>query len=721
MITVFLLAMNPFRLRIFATLIMLAGAHSASAEARSDMGSVPYRWRNVEITGGGFVTGIISHPGEPNLRYARTDVGGAYRWSEQQTRWVAITDWISQKDWTLAGIESLALDPTNPDRVYMAAGSYTNDWSGNGAILRSEDRGKTWQRTPMPFKFGGNEPGRSNGERLAVDPRSPQTLYLGTRRNGLWKSSDRGANWELLKSFPDPGETHGAGIVGVTFSPESGDVWVAVSNVENAIWRSADAGASWSSVPGQPKGQVPHQARFGPDGSLYVTYSNIAGPNDITDGSVWKFQPREGTWKEISPLRPSTDDRFGYSGLGIDAKKPGVLLVSTICRWARHDDLFRSIDGGITWTQIGPKANHDEGNAAFLRWGRPKVDLGHWIGDVEIDPFASNKAWYITGMTIWGTENLTDADSGKGTNWKMMAQGVEETVINELASPASGAPLLSAMWDIGGFRHENLTVSPVSGFYQPFHGHNTGLDYAELKPDIVVRVFSKGGAWSKDNARTWVDFPAPEGTAGNGSVAVSADGASWVWSPDRSTPHVSLDAGKSWTPCDGLSAGVVVRSERVLPQYFYGFNRSTGQIFRSSDGGSKFVPVGEAPARDGEVKAMPGRRGHLWWISHNGLFRSVNGGKSWARASGNLINEGRRIAFGRPVKTGAYPTLYLAGTVSGVSGLFRSVDEAGAWVRIHEESQQFHSVRALAGDSRIFGRVYVGTSGRGIYYGEPDN
>ena len=60
----------------------------------------------------------------------------------------------------------------------LAAGTYTQEWSTHGAMLRSSDRGKTWQVTPMPFKMGGNENGRSNGERLAIDPHARVTVML---------------------------------------------------------------------------------------------------------------------------------------------------------------------------------------------------------------------------------------------------------------------------------------------------------------------------------------------------------------------------------------------------------------------------------------------------------------------------------------------------------------------------------------------------------------
>src|SRR5262245_19403132 len=67
--------------------------------------SGPYAWRNVVILGGGFVTGIEFSQIEPDLIYARTDVGGAYRWDAGADRWLPITDWVGRNDSNLMGIE----------------------------------------------------------------------------------------------------------------------------------------------------------------------------------------------------------------------------------------------------------------------------------------------------------------------------------------------------------------------------------------------------------------------------------------------------------------------------------------------------------------------------------------------------------------------------------------------------------------------------------------
>ncbi|HSY01497.1 MAG TPA: hypothetical protein VK819_05060, partial [Acidobacteriaceae bacterium] len=218
---------------------LLAGAQAAAGQA---LRQEPYTWKNVQIVGGGFVDGVIFHPTAPGVRYARTDMGGAYRWNEATHRWTPILDWVPYKDLNLMGVESIAVDPADANRVVLACGTYTSVATPNGAILRSDDRGRTFERTDVPFKFGGNEDGRGNGERLVVDPQDGKVLFLGTRHDGLWRSPDRGVTWTRVASFPDvteaapalpapvAGETmeqhwrrmpaRGDGIIFVKFAPE---------------------------------------------------------------------------------------------------------------------------------------------------------------------------------------------------------------------------------------------------------------------------------------------------------------------------------------------------------------------------------------------------------------------------------------------------------------------------------------------------------------------
>lgn len=78
------------------------------------------------------------------------------------------------------------------------------------------------------------------------------------------------------------------------------------------------------------------------------------------------------------------------------------------------------------------------------------------------------------------------------------------------------------------------------------------------------------------------------------------------------------------------------------------------------------------------------------------------------------------LGFGRAAPGAGYPAIYLTGIVGGVQGIFRSTDGGGSWLRINTGAQQWGWIgQTITGDPRVFGRVYLGTNGRGILYGDP--
>ncbi|MFE9652433.1 hypothetical protein [Micromonospora sp. NPDC006431] len=67
---------------------------AAPATPAAAAAAEPYSWKNVRIDGGGFVPGIIFNQTEKNLIYARTDIGGAYRWEQSTQSWTPLLDWV---------------------------------------------------------------------------------------------------------------------------------------------------------------------------------------------------------------------------------------------------------------------------------------------------------------------------------------------------------------------------------------------------------------------------------------------------------------------------------------------------------------------------------------------------------------------------------------------------------------------------------------------------
>lgn len=724
-----------------------------------------YRWRNAEIVGGGFVPGIVFNQSEPNLIYARTDIGGAYRWDNWHQRWIPLLDWVGWDDWGHSGVASLATDARDPDRVYAAVGTYTNDWDPNpGAILRSRDRGEHWTVSPLPFKLGGNMPGRGMGERLAIDPNRNGILFLAAPSgNGLWRSADFGETWAKVESFPnagtyrpDPNDPSGyssvtPGVLWVTFDPRTGSkrratqtIYVGVADKENILYRSTDAGTTWERVAGQPTGYIPHKGVLDHvGGHLYLATSDTGGPYDGNKGDVWKLNAATGEWTLISPIPSSSgDDYFGYNGLTIDRQHPDTLMVATQISWWPDVIFFRTNDGGATWARAwdwGAWPNRilrydvDITQAPWLTWNAvpPLPELAPKLGwmteSLEIDPFDSNRLLYGTGATIYGTDNLTDWDAGTTVRISVHARGLEETAVLDLISPPIGANLLSAVGDVGGFVHHDF-ANPGLMYDNPTFGSTTSIDFAGLAPSVVVRVGNPTTGMrfgiSTDGGATWT--PAgrqPDGISAGGLVSVNADGTRVVWSPVGAPVSYSTDSGATWAPSAGVPAGATVESDRVNPSRFYAV--SGGVFYTSADGGASFAATGATglPA-EGKVrfKALPGVEGEIWFAGGkeggtHGLWHSRDGGASFTRLSN--VEEADTVGFGKAAPGRSYPALFTSAQIDGVRGIFRSDDAGRRWVRINDDRHQYAwTGAAITGDPRVYGRVYVATNGRGIIVGD---
>ncbi|MGV3613789.1 MAG: exo-alpha-sialidase [Fimbriimonas sp.] len=727
--------------RILVLVLLLALSAPLLAQTKSQ----PYRWKSVQMVGGGFVDGIVFHPTAKGVRYARTDIGGAYRWDDRARRWTPLLDFLGFEDTNLMGVESIAVDPADASRVYLACGTYTNPRVPDGAIFRSRDRGRTFQRTDVPFKLGGNENGRGNGERLTVDPNDGRVLFFGTRHAGLWRSDDGAATWRRVEGFPAATveAAKGVGINVVLVDPRGGKrggpsrvVYAAVSVMGGpSLFRSLDGGTTWSPVPGQPTNLKPTHMVLARDGFLYLTYGTDGGPNRMRDGAVWRLDTAAGEWTNITPDRPDATRMFGYAAVAVDAKDPKTLIASSFFR-PGGEEIFRSRDRGATWRPVlAGTAQWDYTVAPYV--ARTGI---HWLFDVEIDPADPDHAIFTTGYGGHETFNLTAADRGLPTKWHVMSKGIEETVALDLVSPPQGPPLVSAIGDYGGFVHWDLDrPAPEGNFDRPHFGNTTGLAYAENAPNLIVRVGrgsgNRGGGnigYSVDSGRTWrptASTPVPN--AALGRIAVSADGAKWIWTL-RDASYLTQDRGLTWTRCQGLPEVPRVVADRIDPRRFYALSLFAGKLYTSVDGGKTFAeaPValpGGLPVAGGDrgdnrggqdhLYATPGRSADLWIAAYEGLHRSRDGGKAWTTLPG--VEQIHAFGFGKAAPRSTEPALFLVGVVRGLRGIYRSDDAGASWIRINDPAHQWGLLLQITGDPRIHGRAYVGTHGRGTLYGDP--
>jgi xyloglucan-specific exo-beta-1,4-glucanase len=586
-------------------------------------------------------------------------------------------------------------------------------------------------------------------EVVSYDPNQPSRVLFGSRTAGLQVTEDGGDSWQELPGLPKGTGDNPAGVTVVVFDAKSGTagkptpvIYAAAENATGSVFKSSDAGKTWTVIPGQPQNLLACHMALDTKGILWAAYENAPGPNDVTSGAVYALDTTSGTAKDVSPLTPTTADHFGYSGLSIDPANPGTVVVTIIERWGKHD-IYRTTDSGQTWRSMAANVTYDANGAAYVV-PPTKPEMFGWMVDIDIDPFDPDHAIFVTGGGVWSTQNLRQLDAGKAVELRFTDRGIEETATLALVSPPVGAPLLSGLGDVCGFRHDDLDTSPTSGNYKPTCQNMTGLDFAEHQPDVFVRVGTTwtysgaaqaNGALSTDGGKTWQGFPTtPAGANVTSVVAITSDGSSIVWALTGLASVFSSDRGKTWQTVQGLRASKAISSwspidlqlaaDREDPKRVVAYDPSAGSLLVSTDGGASFSPgaTGIPAVSDNDLAvahlvAVPGQKGHLWLSTGKALYRSTDGGATVQAIS--AVTDSYGVGHGKAASGSSYPTIFLSGKVGGQSGFFLSTDEGKTWRRISDNAHQYGVQSIIAGDPRVFGRIYIGAYGRGIIVGEP--
>ncbi len=694
-------------LAIASTLTVSLLSCTASTPPPSNL-STSYRWQNVSIGGGGYVTGVYLHPLQKDLAYIRTDVGGFYRWDATNKKWLPLNERLSRQESNYYGGEALAIDPKNSNIVYIAAGKYTASWSGLGTIFKSSDRGQNWTKLNINLPMGSNEDKRWLGARLVVNPFDSQVIFFGSRLNGLWKSTDAGVKWTQVTSFPG-NPTNNIGISSIVFGKTSGLMYANANG--DGIYLSKDTGLTWRKVSGSPS-QV-NRLVVASNGVVYVTHA----------AGVSKY--KNNVWTTITP----TNAKAAFSGLTVDPAKPDRLLIA-YDQYDKHDDanrVFQSNDGGDTWQQKTPTLNHQ------VSWWYDWY-FGSATSAIEFDPQVPGKVWLTDWYGVWQTQNI-DANPTVWTNYE---KGHEELVSFALAAPPQGSLLISGMADVDGFNHNNgLDTSPSKDFTRTgaWFQDTYSIAYSESNPLQMIRVGGHrwsnifSGATSTDGGLTWKQFASFPPNKMPLRVAMSATNPNLsVVSISNSEPIRTTDGGKSWSLVSGLPPGPggawywgqPLVADKVDGNTFYYY--SGGKVYRSKDGGATFNVVNSTLNSESwsMLKTLPGVKGDVWLsLNGNGLHRSPDGGPSFNKIAG--VETAYLFAFGKPPNDSNIPALYLYGKITGLGeGIFRSLNYGKTWASISSSQKLVgNQPNVMEASRQKFGLVFIGTNGRGIYYGTP--
>jgi xyloglucan-specific exo-beta-1,4-glucanase len=728
-------------------------------------------YTSVKWGGGGYVTGLIYHPTSAGVMYARTDIGGAYRWNNSGGSWTPITDGIGFNDGEsrFHGVESIALDPANDQLVYMVTGLYTLDGGGNpqnGRIYVSGDRGASWTHYDLPFPVGGNEDARAIGERLKLDPTNPSTMFYGSRTAGLWKSSDSGHTWTQTRLSStvltgaqikaigaakgveqvlfDNSNVGGGQTTWIMYAAVAPD-YAQAAGLTSTMYKSQDGGYSWTPVPvpSNVSGYyVPHMVR-NTDGYYYVAFTKGAGQGAGGPGYLYKFGgvAHAETWTQLAT------SSYGYGGVSVSGTGSTTRIALAVTGvWNTTDPVIQLSDNaGGTWREIA---------AGMTHWGTGTS--GGWVDDVEIDPTNRDHIMHVHGGGIWETWNASSATP----SWDVPLNNFEETATQALVAPPAGASykFVNSAGDIGTWVQTDLAATPTRGPTTNWSNGNAAdvlwSDSTYIVGSGVMNGSSTAfGFWSGDGGNSWSNFSTlPNGAAANKAAAssiVTPFRNNVIWAPANSVPSWSTNNGASWTstnlpslPAVGWDRGYRLVVDRKNPGKVYAYdsagvpwNNTTGKVYVSTDGGHTFtlsqgsVSANLAPNAywSTSMAVNPNVEGDLWLADGNAVYHSTNSGASWTKLSGfatvaangstGQLQGASIIALGKAQTGATYSAaVYVVGTMNGVWGIYHSDDGGATWSRFNDDAHQYGGIGAMTADWNTYGRIYFSGTGRGLIY-----
>ena len=584
---------------------------------------------------GGDVRGFSYDPRNSDHIYLGTSTGTVFESTDGGRNWSRFVH-LGNEDYVL---DHIAVDPKNPDTMYVAAWSVENQQAGE--LYRSKDSGKSWEslrgmhgKSIRAFslaasdssvlvagaldgvyrsKNGGDTWERisasaqneiKNIESIAVDPKDPNTIYAGTWHLA-WKTDDGGVNWHHInKGMIDDSDVF-------SIIVDQSNPSVVFASACSGIYRSETAGDLFKKIQG-----IPFSAR-----RTRVLKQDPTNPNTVYAGTtegLWKTLDSGKTWKRVSDpevvvndvlvdprnsnrvllatdrggvlasddgARTFTVSNHGYThryvtSIVADKNDPGAILVGVVNdrEWG---GVFTTRDSGLHWSQKSTGLGGRDVFALQQAAGGQLVvgtNRGLFIQDRESSPWRA-----INAVTA---EKITARTVKKGTKrvpvtTKVVTRSVFDGRVNDLKLTskrwfaATSAGLLIS--ENGG---KSWSGGPVLG--------KIDLISVQAKGDLLVAATRMHVLISSDGGATWQQSNPAAYVTSIRSVSIAPEGAIMVAS--REGAFRSIDSGATWEhivnglPDKNISS---ITYDEVGKQLL-ATSLATGVIFTSADEGKSW-------------------------------------------------------------------------------------------------------------------------------------
>src|SRR5579859_6141577 len=546
---------------------------------------------------------------------------------------------------------SLALDPKNPDRIFLGTSA--------GNLYLSSNNGKTWSRLAHLGSAA-----EMVLDHIVIDPAEPKNMFvaawnaqLPASDGDLFRSKDGGRSWEIVADL------HGKSLRALSLAPS--DPGILVAGALDGIYRSRDGGGAWERI------SPPEHAEIKNVESIAIDPLN---PEVIYAGTwhlPWKTEDGGKTWHNIK--KGVIDDSDVFS-IVIDPSQPANLFISAcsgIYRSESAGEMFRKIQGipysarRTRMLQMDPTdhnvvyAGTTEGlwktTDAGVTWKR-MTGSNIVVNDVLIDPRRPSRVLLATdrgGVLASDDGGATFTASNRGFTHRQAAA----LLVDRHDSATLYAGLLNDK-EFGG-----VFVSHDSG--QTWKQTSDGLDGRDV---FVLRQAADGSLIAgtdhgifalRPNAARWT----PRNVlAGKAEIATAKKGPGRSPAANELTARVSVleiagsrwfaatsnallvssDSGESWR--QELMQGIGVPVSISVAGKVVAIAGSN-MVAVSVSGGESWLPSKSLDPEFAINSVAVDNSGDIWLAARTGLFRSTDAGDSWKRVSSLRLANIQTVQF----------------------------------------------------------------------------